>query len=156
MKNKLLNFIDLYQHNHESVFHLRLWADSNQTIKKSNDEIKKILFTYYDYKGEDIKRIRLKERIILSYEEEFIWPSLKLDYNHEGYCLGGKTHIAILADGRVVMCCLDANGDTIIGNIKDKSLQAIIEDTPYQTARKYFSDNKCYFELCKHCSYKDR
>lgn len=30
------------------------------------------------------------------------------------------------------MCCLDANGDTIIGNIKDKSLQAIIEDTPYQ------------------------
>lgn len=153
---KLLNFIDLYQHNHESVFHLRLWADSNQTIKKSNDEIKKILFTYYDYKGEDLKRIRLKERIILSYEEEFIWPSLKLDYNHEGYCLGGKTHIAILADGRVVMCCLDANGDTLIGNIKEKSLQEIIEDTPYQTARKYFSDNKCYFELCKHCSYKDR
>ena len=98
------------------------------------------MFTYYDYKGEDLKRIRLKERIILSYEEEFIWPSLKLDYNHEGYCLGGKTHIAILADGRVVMCCLEE----------------IIEDTPYQTARKYFSDNKCYFELCKHCSYKDR
>ena len=46
MKNKLLNFIDLYQHNHESVFHLRLWADSNQTIKKSNDEIKKINAEY--------------------------------------------------------------------------------------------------------------
>ena len=54
------------------------------------------------------------------------------------------------------MCCLDANGDTLIGNIKEKSLQEIIEDPPYQIARKYFSDNKCYFELCKHCSYKDR
>ena len=114
------------------------------------------MFNYFDYKGEVLISIRLKESIILSYEEEFIWPSLKLDYNHEGYCLGGKTHIAILADGRVVMCCLDANGDTLIGNIKEKSLQEIIEDTPYQTARKYFSDNKCYFELCKHCSYKDR
>ncbi len=153
---KLLEFIDLYQENHEAVFHLRLWADSNQIIKKSNDEIKKNIFQYYRYMGPDLKRIRFKERIILSYEEEFTWPSLDLDYNHDGYCLGGKTHIAILADGRVVMCCLDANGDTLIGNVKEKSLEEIINDKPYLLARKLFSDNKCYFKLCKHCSYKDR
>ena len=125
---KLLEFIDLYQENHEAV----------------------------RYMGPDLKRIRFKERIILSYEEEFTWPSLDLDYNHDGYCLGGKTHIAILADGRVVMCCLDANGDTLIGNVKEKSLEEIINDKPYLLARKLFSDNKCYFKLCKHCSYKDR
>lgn len=153
---KLLEFIDLYQENHEAVFHLRLWADSNQIIKKSNAEIKKIIFQYYRYMGPDFKRIRFKERIILSYEEEFTWPSLDLDYNYDGYCLGGKTHIAILADGRVVMCCLDANGDTLIGNVKEKSLEEIVNDKPYLLARKLFSDNKCYFKLCKHCSYKDR
>lgn len=152
----LLKFIDLYQSKYEAVFHLRLWAESNQMIKESNDRIKNILFNYYHYNGELKTRIRLKERVVLSYEEEFTWPSLKNDYNHDGYCLGGKTHIAILADGRVVMCCLDANGDTTIGNIKEKSLTEILNDSPYLSARKLFNDNKCYFELCKHCSYKDR
>lgn len=162
LKNKkefilnLLSFIEQYQKEYESVFHLRLWAESNNTIKKSNDEIKEILFDYYDYKGEQSKRIRLKERIILSYEEEFIWPSLDNDYEKEGYCLGGKNHIAILADGSVTMCCLDSNADTLLGNIKNNTLSEIITMSPYLDARKSFNDNKCYFKLCKHCSYKDR
>lgn len=153
---KLLDFINEYQAKYEAVFHLRLWAETNHLIKKSNDEIKQILFEYYNYKGPDLKRIRLKERVILSYDEEFTWPSLDNDYYQDGYCLGGKTHIAVLADGRVTMCCLDTNGNTCIGNVCDSSLKEIVSSQPYLAARRAFNDNKCYFELCKHCSYKDR
>lgn len=153
----LLKFIGKYQSIYnDSIFHLRLWADSNKDIKESNQKIKEILFNYYNYKGQNLSRIRLKERVILSYEEEFTWPSLDNDYKTEGYCLGGKSHIGILSDGSVVMCCLDTNADTILGNIKDLSLTDILNDKKYQLARKYFNNNKCYFNLCKHCSYKDK
>lgn len=152
---KILDFIKMYQSNHESTFHLRLWAESNQLIKKSNDKIREILFSYYNYEGPIIPRIRLKERVILSYEEEFEWPKLS-GIQSEGFCLGGKSHIAILANGDVVMCCLDAKGHTKIGNIFSESLNDILNNNPYQRAINSFRNNRCYFELCKYCTYKNR
>ncbi len=153
----LLDFINKYQDIYkDSVFHLRLWADSNKEIKETNEKIKEILFKFYNYTGDFKSRIRLKERVILSYEEEFTWPSLESDYNTEGYCLGGKSHIGILSDGNVVMCCLDTKADTNLGNIKKSSLTNILNDRKYKLAREHFNNNKCYFNLCKHCSYKDK
>lgn len=152
--NALLVFIDKYQEIHKSNMHLRLWADSNEMIKLNNDKIRNQLFDYYKFSGEITSRIRFKERIILSYEHEFEWPSLDLKDSFDGFCLGGKTHIAILANGIVTLCCLDSKGLTNLGNIFEHSLKEILEDTPYKDSIKAFRDNKCYFELCKHCTYK--
>lgn len=150
----ILNFITLYQNKYESVFHLRLWADDNSFIKKSNDNIKSYLFNYYNYNDKIAKRIRLKDRIILSYEEEFEWPNINSNTYSDGYCLGGKNHIAILADGTVVLCCLDSSGHTNLGNIFHDDLNDILKSEKYLTTIKSFQDNKCSLELCKHCTYK--
>ena len=152
--SELLEFIDLYQEKYESVFHLRLWADSNKEIKENNDKIKAYLFNHYNYSGPNLARIKMRDRVILSYEKEFEWPTLQNDHNSHGFCLGGKTHIAILANGKVVICCLDANGETCLGNIFENSLDEILSGEKYLNAIKSFRENKCSLELCRHCSYK--
>lgn len=152
----LISFIDLYQNKYTSNFNLRLWADSNEKIHKNNEEIKKLLFKSFNYNGEIKDRIRLHERVILSYEKEFEWPSLESNEYSDGYCLGGKTHIGILANGEVTICCLDGAGVSGLGNIFNTSLDEILTGEKYQNAVKGFRDNKCYLELCKHCTYKRR
>ncbi len=153
---ELLPFIDEYQSKYNATFHLRLWADSNEIIFKNNVEIKNLLFRHYEYYGEIKPRIRFRERIILAYEEEFTWPSLKTEEYSHGYCLGTKTHIGILANGEVVACCLDAKGYTSFGNIFQKSLTEILNSDVFLKTNQAFKDNKCYLELCKHCTYKRR
>lgn len=153
---ELLEFIKKYQDKYTSVFHLRLWANTNEKIKEANDKIKAFLFKYYNYNSEIFDRIRLKERVILTYENEFEWPNLNNDEYSDGYCLGGKTHIGILANGTVVLCCLDASGNTNLGNIFDQSLKDILNKEKYLNAIKGFKENKCYLQLCKHCRYKRR
>lgn len=154
--DKLTNFINLYQQKFVSNFHLRLWADTNGLIHSSNTKIKEYLFKAYNYIEEVKPRIRLAERVILSYEKEFEWPNLENKEYSNGYCLGGKSHIAILANGDVVMCCLDSSGNTKFGNVFENDLQVILESSEYNNALKEFRNNKCYFDLCKHCSYKRR
>ena len=153
---KLYQFINAYQKNHDSVFYLRLWADSNEMIHNSNENIKKELFKLYNYNDVVLKRIRLKEKVILSYENEFEWPSLLNKEYSDGYCLGGKSHVGILANGEVVICCLDSKGDSHLGNIFNTSFKDILNSETYLKTIESFKKNKCYLELCKHCSYKRR
>ena len=49
---------------------------------------------------------------------EFTWPDITKDkIIDKGRCLALKEQLAILADGTVVPCCLDHNGDISLGNI---------------------------------------
>lgn len=42
------------------------------------------------------------------------------------YCSGFKDQFAVLADGRVTACCLDYEGHTALGNVKERSLKEIL------------------------------
>ncbi len=42
------------------------------------------------------------------------------------YCNGYKDQFAVLADGRVTACCLDYEGHTSLGNVKDRPLKEIL------------------------------
>lgn len=101
--------------------------------------------------------IKLKDKTYLSLEDKFIWPDLENNYYNEiGTCYGGKTHLAILNDGTVTICCLDGEGVSNLGNIFDEPLEEILLSEKYQKIIKGFNDRKVYLEICKHCSYKDR
>ena len=101
--------------------------------------------------------IKLKDKIYLSLEDKFDWPNENNDYYKDiGTCYGGKTHIAILNDGTVTICCLDGEGISNLGNIFNQTLEDIISSEKYKKIIKGFNDRKAYLEICKHCSYKDR
>ncbi len=109
------------------------------------------------YKIEELKNgIKLKDKIYLSLDDKFEWPDINNSHNSNGYCLGGKTHIGILSDGTVTICCLDGEGYSNLGNIYDSSLSEIIFSDKYQSILNDFQNKKCFLDICKHCSYKER
>ncbi len=134
---------------------LRFW-----TLDKGlmDNKTKKYLDTIKDkYQIDEIKNnIKLKDKIYLSLDDKFEWPDITNNNNTDGYCLGGKSHIAILSDGTVIICCLDGEGHSNLGNIYNTTLKEIIESNKYKNTINNFQNRKCYLDICKHCTYKDR
>lgn len=134
---------------------LRFW-----TLDKGlmDNKTKKYLDIIKDkYQIDEIKNnIKLKDKIYLSLDDKFEWPDINNNNNTDGYCLGGKTHLGILSDGTVIICCLDGEGHSNLGNIYNTTLKEIIESNKYKNTINNFQNRKCYLDICKHCSYKDR
>lgn len=153
--NSIASFIDkVHKVSEEVSFNLRLWAYD------SNDEKTKIIEHYleqiYNVRLNGKENVRLRPRVILTYEREFEWPSLANPYYGDtGRCLGLKTHISILANGDVGVCCLDSLCDSKLGNIYNEELEDILSSKKVTSIIKGFNDNKLVLDICKHCSYHD-
>ena len=102
------------------------------------------------------RSIRLAEKILLHFDTYFEWPSLENEVYGDGTCLGLQSHIGILADGRVVPCCLDGEGVITLGNLHESSLEEILQGERATAMINGFRQNKAVEELCQKCSYKAR
>lgn len=130
----------------------RIWIKNKQDLILQELE-KEYGSIVYDILNK--KELTLCKNVFLSTEEEFVWPNINNDYyNDKGTCLGLKTHIGILSDGTVVVCCLDKDGISNLGNIFKEDLQDILDNN--KIIIDNFKQNKCYLDLCKHCSFKER
>ena len=102
-------------------------------------------------------KMKLDNKVYLSLDSKFDWPSTSSSYyKEEGTCLGGKSQLAILSNGVVSICCLDSEGESNLGNIFTDSMEDIISSDKFKNTIKEFNDNKVYLDICKHCSYKER
>ena len=134
----------------------RFWTLDNNKMDNKTKEYIKILKKVYN-KEEIYDGIKLKDKVYLSLDNKFIWPSINNDYyNERGTCLGAKTQLAILSDGTVSICCLDSEGVSNLGNIYLNTMEDILSSDKYQNILKGFNDHKVYLDICKHCSYKER
>ncbi|MBQ2891776.1 MAG: radical SAM protein [Bacilli bacterium] len=125
--------------------YLRNWALDN----KEDEILKKYLLKLYP-NSKFIDEELLSPFIHYSKQEKFDWPSINNDDQINTTCLGGKNQLGILVDGSVVLCCLDNNGDTIIGNIFKDQMVDILNSELYLNAVRKMP----YFELCKKCTYR--
>lgn len=101
--------------------------------------------------------ITLAPRIFLSREHCFAWPHASApDLGTHGSCRGLRDHIAILVDGTVVPCCLDAEGDIPLGNIFQSTLPEILADSRVVAIRDGFVRQRILEPLCRRCTYKQR
>jgi len=134
----------------------RFWTlDNGKIDNKTKNYLDKIKNKYN--KKELFDGIKLSDRIYLSLDDEFEWPSVNNDYYNEvGTCYGGKSHLAILSDGTICICCLDSEGISNLGNIFIDNFEDILNSDKYKNIIKGFNDRKVYLDICKHCSYKDR
>ena len=102
------------------------------------------------------KTIRLESRILLHFDTYFEWPSLKNPFYGDGSCQGLSSHIAILAGGKVLPCCLDCDGVIELGNLHFQTLDEIMNAERTQSMINGFKEDKAVEELCQRCSYKSR
>jgi radical SAM protein with 4Fe4S-binding SPASM domain len=102
------------------------------------------------------KSIRLASKILVHFDNYFEWPSLKNQNYGHGTCQGLQSHIAILASGKVVPCCLDCDGIIELGDLHEHSLKDILGTQRTVNMLKGFNENRAVEELCQKCSYKER
>jgi radical SAM protein with 4Fe4S-binding SPASM domain len=143
---------------------LRIW---NLDEIMSEENFNKILFTKINtafesnlslesiYK-ERPKSIRLASKILVHFDNYFEWPSLNNTIYPDGTCQGLSSHIAILASGKVVPCCLDCDGIIELGDLHEESLKSIVHNARSTAMRVGFKEGKSVEELCQKCSYKER
>ena len=92
----------------------------------------------------------------LHYDNQFKWPDKEGCSLDVGTCHGAVDMMAILCDGQVVPCCLDARGVINLGNIFVTSLQDILASKRTQDMIQGFKNHKITEELCKYCTYRLR
>jgi radical SAM protein with 4Fe4S-binding SPASM domain len=106
--------------------------------------------------GERPKSILVASKVLVHFDSYFDWPSLKNKNYGDGTCQGLESHIAILASGKVVPCCLDCDGIIELGDLHESSLEAILSNKRTVSMIDGFKDGKAIEELCQKCSYKNR
>ena len=132
---------------------LRLWNNGGKD--SLNSDILAKLEKYFPKPWvEESNGIKIGNKIYIQYGDKFDWPSLESDNIEEKiFCYGLRTHIGILADGTVVPCCLDNNGEIKLGNIFEKDLEEIINSPKAQSIYNGFTNRNACEELCKRCSF---
>lgn len=130
----------------------RLWNQGGQDEK--NGRILEELHSYFpgDWVQER-KGIRIGQRIYLEHGDKFDWPELSAEERQKSvFCYGLLDQIGILADGTVVPCCLDHDGDIRLGNLFEQELEEILS-SPKACA---MLQDKASEELCRKCGYAQR
>ncbi len=103
------------------------------------------------------KSRRLVGRVYVHADTVFTWPGdLPAAERHRGYCHALTSHCAILADGTVCPCCLDAEGRLALGNVRVTPLAQILASPRATAMRNGFSRGELVEDLCRHCSYCHR
>ena len=102
------------------------------------------------------KSIRLASKILVHFDNYFEWPSLKNERYGDGTCQGLQSHVAVLASGKVVPCCLDCDGIIELGDLHEQSLAEILSSKRALDMLEGFKEGLAVEELCQKCSYKER
>jgi len=68
-----------------------------------------------------------------------------------GYCFGMRDHFSILYNGDVTLCCVDFDGNTKIGNVKESSLKEILSSDYLREIVEGFKKFKVIHPYCKRC-----
>lgn len=140
----------------------RIWDLKDYKLNKKSTEIVDKIIEFYNLspvivdKLYNDKNIKIASNTFVNKENIFTWPDVDNDILVDGFCYGLKTHIAILSNGDIVPCCLDANGEIKLGNIFEDTLDVVLNGDTYKSLLKSFEDNKALHPLCKSCNFKNR
>lgn len=161
--DKVFLFINEALTKRDLLICLRLWNLSDDSgIEKNRhilDRIEKEFNLPYtiEEKLTPCRGIKISENVFLNQAAVFDWPEMERDeIGYKGYCYGLKDQIAILVDGTVVPCCLDAEGVMTLGNILDNELLEIIQSKRAMDIYNGFSKREVVEPLCSKCGYRTR
>ena len=68
-----------------------------------------------------------------------------------GYCFGMRDHFSILHNGNVILCCIDYDGRTTIGNANTADLEQILSSEHFGKIMKGFKRFRLVHPHCKKC-----
>ena len=99
---------------------------------------------------------KLAERLYLERAQKFDWPDLTAAETDTQFCFALRDQLGVLADGTVVPCCLDHEGDIALGSLFEQDLDAVLNSARAQKLRDGFSRRQPAEALCRRCAYATR
>ena len=141
------------------IIALRLW---NLGSDADNSAVLEFLHSAFPGEWKDIRggqSQRLSERIFLEWGERFDWPdpqAHECEPDTDLFCYGLRDQIGILSDGRVVPCCLDADGNLTLGNLFDTELDDILASPRARAIYDGFTRRRGVESMCRKCGYARR
>lgn len=162
-KNYFENVFDISKQLCGKMFiSFRLWTLDNLKLDNKSTIIVDKIINSYNLSTDVVEKIK-KDKSVKIFNNTFVnkdnlfdWPDINKELNINGMCYGLDTHIAILVNGDVVPCCLDANGDIVLGNIFKEDLDNILSSELVKNIIQGFKNNKSICKLCKNCNFRYR
>lgn len=135
---------------------LRLWNGNG--LNALNADIENILAEHFPRPWREARHSAgLAERVWLEHGERFDWPDMTAeDGGGRVFCYGLRDQIGVLADGTVVPCCLDRDGELALGNLFDSSMDDILSTDRARAIYDGFSSRRAAEALCRRCGYARR
>ena len=138
---------------------LRLWNQGGRD--KENEEIMRLIEKYAPKPWKERPDgYRLCDNLYLEFDRKFEWPNFENDIRNskneeekkrEVFCKALIKQIGVLADGTLVPCCLDHNGDVALGNLLHQSLEEILSSERAQAMIEGFKHHTATEALCENC-----
>ena len=98
---------------------------------------------------------KLSTNLYIEYDRMFEWPDTEREGYAEGnmFCYALRNQIGVLVDGSVVPCCLDHDGDIVLGNLFEQSLEEILSSSRAKALYDGFTRHEAVEALCCRCGY---
>lgn len=143
-----------------TYINLRLWNGGVKSSSEFNRICIDKIGSYFSVKPDLLAKnekdtgLKLADHIFLQTAPRFDWPDGETTRNENAKtCYALRDQIAILVDGTIVPCCLDADGVMNLGNIFTDNLTDILNAERAQKIRNGFLNNKITEEHCKTCGF---
>lgn len=142
----------------KTFINLRLWNQTNELSRDFNQLCFEIIRSNFSL-SEDFDKINPNERnitlspnIYLQSAPRFQWTDTEMSAIKT--CYGLRDQIAVLSDGNVVPCCIDADANLLLGNIFKEDLADILQTDKSLQIRKGFEQHKAVEEWCQKCGFR--
>ena len=161
---RIFQFIDrTFVERPDLHINLRLWNSNKfeDSLVENKTTIKRIQ-EYFKISSEVVENLsargnRLKGDLYLNFSDRFDWPGKNIPFQGKrGRCHALKNQFAILADGKVVPCCLDKDGDINLGNCNDNTIDEILNSDRTINMLNGFKQGNLIERLCQHCNFRKR
>lgn len=163
---RILKFTRRALHERPDLYiNFRLWdIDSAGAEASENQFIRELIADEFNFDLSQLKlNLRKKKgypitgRVYFNFDSRFEWPNPKAPFrSKQGTCQGLKTHFGIHADGTVVPCCLDKEGDLALGNVNENSIADILQSAKARNIRSGFDAFELREDLCQRCTFVSR
>jgi radical SAM protein with 4Fe4S-binding SPASM domain len=145
------------------IINLRLWdqqlAELDSDRLSLRQQVAHRFAAFFDLPGQLLddlapgQSVSLTSRIFFSLASRFIWPRADdPELGSRGCCHGLRDHVAILVDGTVVPCCLDAGAAINLGNIHHRSFTEILAGPKASRLRRGLLRQELVEPLCRRCT----
>ena len=144
----------------DTYISLRLWNAGVESSSGFNSLCMNAIADFFGLTASDYdllnnkQSIKLADHIFLQQAPRFEWPDgEQIRTSETKTCYALRDQAAILTDGTVVPCCLDADGNMTLGNIFSEDFGEILNSERATKIRKGFMNHKITEEFCKSCGF---